>query len=389
MADKGSSASRVHEFGPRQPARSRARFGDAHLNRWARKPFDASIGGVFTRDAFLSQLRTEKLRADRSKAPLSLMICRLANPEASDSISLMRNVLARNQRETDILGHLGVGAFAVICPDTGEKGVSRFVERINANGAHLAYSVESATYPDELFEEFSAPVARSQGSSPLMLGGRGLTVTGTYWLKRPMDIVGSALALLIFSPLMLLTALAVKLTSPGPIIFRQTRLGKGGDPFVFYKFRSMVVNGDDRIHREFVASLIKGEHEKVNQQDAAQPMYKIKADPRVTPVGRFIRKTSIDELPQLLNVFKGEMSLIGPRPPLPYEAESYQTWHLRRVLDIRPGITGLWQVEGRSKVSFDDMVRMDLRYVRGCSLLLDLKILAKTVLAVLNCRGAA
>jgi lipopolysaccharide/colanic/teichoic acid biosynthesis glycosyltransferase len=127
----------------------------------------------------------------------------------------------------------------------------------------------------------------------------------------------------------------------------------------------------------------------VNQQDAADPMYKIKADPRVTPVGRFIRKTSIDELPQLFNVLKGEMSLIGPRPPLPYEAENYQSWHLRRVLDIRPGITGLWQVEGRSKVSFDEMVRMDLRYVRGCSLSLDLRILAKTVLVVLNCKGAA
>jgi lipopolysaccharide/colanic/teichoic acid biosynthesis glycosyltransferase len=344
---------------------------------------------VLTRDAFQSQLRSEKLRADRSKAPLSLVICRLADPEARANASRMRDLLARSKRETDVLGHLGSGVFAVICPDTGEKGISRFVERINGNGEHLSYSIESATYPNDLFEGFAAPATRVHGPSPLMLGGRGASITGSYWLKRPMDIVGSALALLIFSPLMLLTALTVKLSSRGPIIFRQTRLGKGGVPFVFYKFRSMATNGDDRIHREFVTKLIKGEHEKLNQQEAVEPMYKIKADPRVTPVGRFIRKTSIDELPQLFNVLKGEMSLIGPRPPLPYEAESYQSWHLRRVLDIRPGITGLWQVEGRSKVSFDEMVRMDLRYVRGCSLLMDVKILAKTVLAVLNCRGAA
>jgi lipopolysaccharide/colanic/teichoic acid biosynthesis glycosyltransferase/transposase-like protein len=407
MTEKGTSASPSLDMGGRPPssARLHTRHGDSQLRRWARdlrssagsrpasatttQPFDASIGGVLSRDPFLGQLRSEKLRADRSKAPLSLMICRLANPEARGDASRMRDLLARSKRETDTLGHLGSGVFAVICPDTGESGVCRFVERINAGGAHLSYSVESATYPDDLFETFAAPAARAHGPSPLMIGGHRASMVDSYWLKRPMDVLGSALALLIFSPLMLLTALAVKLTSPGPIVFRQTRLGKGGVPFVFYKFRSMIVNGDDHIHREFVAKLIKGEHEKLNQQDAAQPMYKIKADPRVTPVGRFIRKTSIDELPQLFNVLKGEMSLIGPRPPLPYEAQSYQTWHLRRVLDIRPGITGLWQVEGRSKVSFDEMVRMDLRYVRGCSLLMDLKILAKTVLAVLNCKGAA
>jgi len=145
---------------------------------------------------------------------------------------------------------------------------------------------------------------------------------------------------------------------------------------------------DDRIHRAYVTNLINGNLEGTNQGDKEKPLYKIKADPRVTPVGRIIRKASIDELPQLFNVLKGDMSLVGPRPPLPYEAEKYQSWHLRRVSELKPGITGLWQVEGRSKTSFDDMVRMDLRYIQRCSLMLDLKILIKTVKVVLRCDGA-
>src|SRR6202165_2451708 len=187
---------------------------------------------------------------------------------------------------------------------------------------------------------------------------------------------------------MLIIAAAIRITSSGPVIFKQARLGKRGVPFVFYKFRSMSVNADDRIHRAYVASLISGDHEGINQGNTAKPLYKLKSDPRVTRVGRVIRKTSMDELPQLFNVLKGDMSLVGPRPPIPYEAEKYEAWHLRRILEIRPGITGLWQVEGRSKTSFDDMVRLDLRYIRDCSLMLDLKILIKTVKVVLRCDGA-
>jgi lipopolysaccharide/colanic/teichoic acid biosynthesis glycosyltransferase len=187
---------------------------------------------------------------------------------------------------------------------------------------------------------------------------------------------------------MLATAIAVAASSPGPIIFKQKRVGRHGKPFVFYKFRSMQHNNDDRIHQEFVTSLIKGEHEQVDQGDGVKPLYKLKADPRITPVGRVIRKTSLDELPQLFNVLKGDMSLVGPRPPLPYEVEKYQSWHLRRILEARPGITGLWQVEGRSKTTFDEMVRLDLRYTRLCSLALDLKLLALTVRAVVKDEGA-
>jgi lipopolysaccharide/colanic/teichoic acid biosynthesis glycosyltransferase len=150
----------------------------------------------------------------------------------------------------------------------------------------------------------------------------------------------------------------------------------------------MHCNADDRIHRDYVGKLITGDLDSINQGGKAKPLYKMKDDPRVTRVGRLIRKTSMDELPQLFNVLRGEMSLVGPRPPLPYEAEKYQSWHLRRVLEVKPGITGVWQVSGRSKTSFDDMVRMDLRYTRTCSLALDLKILIKTVKVVLEGDGA-
>ncbi len=186
---------------------------------------------------------------------------------------------------------------------------------------------------------------------------------------------------------MLITAVAIKLTSPGPVIFRQTRLGKRGEPFSFLKFRSMTVDNDEGVHREYVQRLIDGQHAQLNQGQRDKPLYKLKHDTRITPVGRIIRKLSLDELPQFFNVLKGEMSLVGPRPPIPYEVEKYKAWHLRRILEVKPGITGLWQVEGRSQTSFDDMVRLDIRYVQTWSLWLDLKILVKTVREVLFPKG--
>jgi exopolysaccharide biosynthesis polyprenyl glycosylphosphotransferase len=207
-------------------------------------------------------------------------------------------------------------------------------------------------------------------------------------LKRGIDILGSFMGLLLFSPLMLATAIAIKITSPGPIIFKQLRFGMKGARFQFYKFRSMYWNVDDKIHREYVANLIKGEDEKVNQGSTGTPLFKMKSDPRITRVGKILRKTSIDELPQFFNVLKGEMSLVGPRPPLSYEVEKYEPWHLRRILEVKPGITGLWQVGGRSITSFNEMVRLDLRYVQNWSIWLDLKILLKTVKAVIHSKGA-
>jgi lipopolysaccharide/colanic/teichoic acid biosynthesis glycosyltransferase len=205
--------------------------------------------------------------------------------------------------------------------------------------------------------------------------------------KRLMDIAGSLLALIFGLPLFVAIAVAIKATSKGPIFFCQQRLGQYGQRFNFLKFRSMCVNNDATIHQEYVKRFIadRSGDSKPSEEPA---LYKLTADPRVTRIGRFLRKTSLDEMPQFLNVLKGDMSLVGPRPPVPYEAECYHVWHRTRLLAAKPGITGLWQVAGRSRVKFDDMVRMDLRYATSWSLWLDVKILLQTPLAVFSANGA-
>ncbi|MDT8071015.1 MAG: sugar transferase [Terriglobia bacterium] len=201
--------------------------------------------------------------------------------------------------------------------------------------------------------------------------------------KRTLDILGSVLALLLLSPLLCLIAIAVKLTSRGPVLFRQKRIGQYGLPFTFLKFRSMRDGNDSQIHKDFVRKLIAGSPEISNRG-----VFKLTHDPRVTPLGSFLRKTSLDELPQLWNVFRGDMSLVGPRPPLPYEVDAYDVWHRKRFLMAKPGITGLWQVSGRSRTTFDEMVRLDLRYARTSSFWLDAQILWRTPLAVIRGSGA-
>ena len=206
--------------------------------------------------------------------------------------------------------------------------------------------------------------------------------------KRMIDILGSLSLLALLSPIFLVTAAAIKLTSAGPVLFRQKRIGEHGTPFTFLKFRSMYMNNDSSEHKEYVRQLIAGQAEKKSANGNGEGVFKLTNDPRITPVGRILRRASLDELPQLINVLRGEMSLVGPRPPVPYEVEAYATWHRRRLLEAKPGITGLWQVHGRSRVEFDDMVRLDLRYARDCSPLLDLKILLQTPKAVISGDGA-
>jgi lipopolysaccharide/colanic/teichoic acid biosynthesis glycosyltransferase len=207
--------------------------------------------------------------------------------------------------------------------------------------------------------------------------------------KRLLDIAGSLAALLASLPVMALIALAIKLTSKGPVLFQQVRLGQQGRQFAFLKFRSMYVNNDQTIHEEYMKRFIVGTSGTEQATPAGDgKLYKLTADPRITPVGRFLRKTSLDELPQFLNVLKGEMSLVGPRPPVIYEFERYQLWHRQRLSAMKPGITGLWQVDGRSRVKFDDMVRLDIRYARSWSIWLDIIILLQTPRAVFSGDGA-
>jgi exopolysaccharide biosynthesis polyprenyl glycosylphosphotransferase len=203
-------------------------------------------------------------------------------------------------------------------------------------------------------------------------------------VKRIIDIVGSVLLLCLLAPVFALIALVIKLDSKGPVVFRQMRVGRQGELFTLLKFRSMYVNNNAAIHKEYVTNFIS-QGRPTTDTDS---VYKITDDPRVTHVGRVLRKTSLDELPQLWNVLCGEMSLVGPRPPLPYELRCYAVWHHRRILEVKPGITGLWQVTGRSRTTFDQMVRLDLRYVQQWSIWLDLKILLQTPKAVITGNGA-
>ena len=206
--------------------------------------------------------------------------------------------------------------------------------------------------------------------------------------KRLVDFAGSLALLLILAPVMGVIAAAIKLGSKGPVIFRQKRVGQFGKNFDCLKFRTMVADNDPKIHQEYVENFISGKVKEETENQSNGVVYKIKDDPRVTAVGRFLRRTSLDELPQFWNVLIGEMSLVGPRPPVPYEFVVYDLWHQRRVLEAKPGVTGLWQVMGRSRTTFDEMVRMDLRYCQRWSLWLDIKILLATPVAVFKGSGA-
>lgn len=210
--------------------------------------------------------------------------------------------------------------------------------------------------------------------------------------KRILDVLVSSIALVLVAPLMLVVGLAIKLDSPGPVLFKQRRvkgLSPDGKPvlFTFYKFRSMRHQADSGVHQKFMSDFING-NGTLHKDGNGKAVYKLASDRRVTRVGSILRKTSVDELPQLINVIKGDMSLVGPRPAIPYEVEQYKEWHKRRLV-VTPGITGLWQVKGRSSVTFDEMVRWDIEYAEDRSLRMDLRILFQTVPAVLSGKGAA
>ena len=201
--------------------------------------------------------------------------------------------------------------------------------------------------------------------------------------KRLLDLVGSGLGLLLLSPLLLLVAIAIRLDSRGPAMFRQERAGLYGEPFMMLKFRTMEHGTSEHRHREYVEGLVNGEREAPEVG-----VYKLTSDDRVTRVGRFLRRSSLDELPQLINVWRGEMSLVGPRPAISYEVELYEDWQRER-LNCRPGLTGLWQVSGRNRLTYRQMCELDARYIREWSLVGDLRILYRTLPVVLTNSGAA
>jgi exopolysaccharide biosynthesis polyprenyl glycosylphosphotransferase len=207
-------------------------------------------------------------------------------------------------------------------------------------------------------------------------------------VKRTSDVIIASIALVVTSPLWLIISILIKRDTPGPVFFKQERVGMDGRIFLCLKFRTMLANADDSVHRETYKQNIIGD-DRANSGDIEKPVYgKVKNDSRVTNVGRWLRRSSLDELPQLLNVLKGDMSVVGPRPPIPYEVHEYDIWHRKR-LDMKPGITGLWQVSGRNRLTFEQMVKVDLFYIENWSVWLDLKIILLTIPALWQDEGAS
>lgn len=350
---------------------------------------------------FTRTLSLERKRTERSRRPFVLMLVDLGPNLAHDEPSREKvlSTLAQSTRETDITGWYEEGCvlgviFTEIGPAEGRIVVNALLIRVNETLSKTlsAAQVNEIRLSFHVFpEDWGGDDAGGKANAtfyPDLTRERDSKRT-SHTVKRSLDILGSLTALVLLVPVFVAVAVVIKLSSRGKVFFSQRRVGLYGKTFTFLKFRSMYSANDPSIHREYVKRLIVGVAEsEMTPAGGEAPIYKLTNDPRVTPVGRFLRRTSLDELPQFWNVLKGEMSLVGPRPPVPYEFEVYDVWHKRRLLEVKPGITGLWQVGGRSRVTFDEMVRLDLRYARSWSLGLDLKILLQTPRAMFSGEGA-
>ncbi|HZQ24479.1 MAG TPA: sugar transferase [Terriglobales bacterium] len=357
---------------------------------------------VLTEETFQRMMALERKRSERSRKPFILMLLDMGEQQTSakneKALVKIATALAANTRETDLTGwHQENRVIGVMFTEIGLEDrsvtlrimIDRITETLRDNLTFEQFNRVRISF--HVFPEDWDQDANQRQSNPTLypdLVKRDESRRYFRVIKRSMDVTGSLVALLIFAPLLLVIAFAVKLTSKGPILFRQRRVGQHGEPFVFLKFRSMYVGNNASIHQEYVKKLIAGKAEKHPSNGNGAGVYKLTKDPRVTPIGAFLRKTSLDELPQFFNVLRGDMSLVGPRPPVPYEVEAYDVWHRCRLLEAKPGITGLWQVNGRSRVKFDDMVRLDLQYARTWSPWMDIKILLRTPGAVVLGEGA-
>ena len=392
------------------------RFFNRVFGRFAQR-----FSGIHSREEFQLVLDRERARADRGRTTFSLVVFDFGNMGGPSGSSLvpehLTRVLLRRIRITDAVGWFDETSIGTVLPGTTGEGAWKFADDIrkktSAIASHISYRVY--TYPVEgtadredsfgrgrpreiprqqgqvLFQGFGSgsPAASAahalptpvKSAIPIRSVARPVedaeilfTRPMPMW-KRGFDLLGATVGLIFFAPLMGIVSLAIKVGSPGSVIFRQMRAGLGGRSFWLYKFRTMVVGAETK----------KKDLMELNEQDG--PAFKIKNDPRVTRVGSFLRKTSIDELPQLWNVLKGDMSLVGPRPLPVEESAECNPWQRKR-LEITPGITCIWQVRGRSKVTFAEWCRMDIQYVREGRLFHDIKILAQTLPSVLFRRGA-
>lgn len=359
-------------------------------------PHFSSGQKIYTEAKFHEKLIQERRRAERSKKPLLVMILDAENLKKVDITGNLAESVGEGLhtciRGTDICGLLkSDGVIGVILTEVEHDKVD-IAQRIVANKIRKSLT---ALLSDDLVRQIIISFRTFPDSNtgadtfdlifyPELTSLSGREKAGEI-LKRSIDIFGSIVGLILFSPFFATLPVIIKTTSKGPIFFQQERIGQNGRKFKLLKFRSMYLDNDDVIHREYVKHLIRGE---VGGADTSNGVYKIEGDPRVTKVGKCLRRFSLDELPQFINVLKGDMSLVGPRPPIHYEVENYSVWQRNRLMGKKPGITGLWQVTGRSSTTFDDMVRLDLRYMKAWTIALDLKILFRTPAAVLKCKGA-
>ena len=380
--------------------------GTGHFSRTSL--FDRAIccsDDFLPEERFRKALSLERRRAERSHKLFLLALVSTesaqALPQAEQLAQRAANalsILASSIRETDTWGwykqHTVGGIIFTEFNGTATQVIlDALSEKIN-HVLRRTFGAEELKHVQLSFHFFPEP-RNGSGEAPKHnatlypdLAERNKSARFSRSFKRAIDLSGSLSALVLLSPLFAAIAIAIKLDSQGPVLFRQDRVGQYGARFTFLKFRSMAVQCDPNVHREYIHRFIAGEGGLKQADTKGRGVFKLAKDPRVTRLGRLLRKTSLDELPQLLNVVKGEMSLVGPRPPIPYELESYYVWHTRRILEAKPGITGLWQVRGRSRTTFDDMVRLDLQYAKTWSLWLDLQILLQTPRAVLFGEGA-
>lgn len=349
--------------------------------RFARRPLTSALRSLLSPEQLNRVIQRERARSDRTGEVFSLAVFAVGATSADcDTLAHLAKILQRRLRLTDDAGLLEERKIGVVLPATPASGAWTVIDDV-CTCVPAGLPLPECTvycYPTDWSEEKADDnneKEQTDAGRPVQTMDKLLAHRLPMW-KRTIDIAGSSFGLFLLTPLFAIVAVAIKATSAGPVFFRQKRSGLGGEEFVMLKFRSMSVDAEAR----------KRQLMSMNEQDG--PAFKIKNDPRTTRIGRFLRRTSIDELPQLWNVLRGDMSLVGPRPLPCDETESCHGW-LRQRLDVTPGLTCIWQVNGRSTVSFANWVRMDVQYIRSRSLGVDVKLLLQTLPAVVSRRGAS
>jgi lipopolysaccharide/colanic/teichoic acid biosynthesis glycosyltransferase len=351
--------------------------------------------GLYIQTYFRTMLNFEIRRTERSKNPFLLVLVSinesLINSLDRNTLEKFRETFDQITRETDIKGWYRENrTIGIVYTDMSSQNRDLILKKVKDglkkvfghNIPHNAF-IKTYLYPEDLGKETSREAVDSLDALP---DHAHLTTSHVVaqTVKRIIDISGSIVGIMLFAPALLIIPLIIKLTSRGPVFFKQKRVGYNGQTFQMLKFRSMHTNNDSSIHKKFMQDFIKNQGAVTSDTK----IFKLVRDPRVTWIGRIIRKMSLDELPQFFNVLFGDMSLVGPRPAIPYETEEYDGWHKRRFLGVKPGITGFWQVYGRSTTAFDTMIRMDIHYVRNWTPVMDIKLMLKTPFSLFTAKGA-